>query len=336
MIYYFTPNHSKPSGGIRYLLRHALIASETNEVTLLIPKLIDPNTGLPQLFEPKWLHYNISKFNITYIDLNKDWFSIIKASDTLILPEGIGDIITVLSKHKCNKVVLAQSWVYIVNSFMRFNYRPWSDFGVTKVISISSGITDYIKALMPKIDVLTVTQGIDHEVFTQQDLDVIKWHQSDDDVVNVCYTQNRGPESEWKIKSLMEQVRANNSNIRFTRLTGLNQLDYAKHLREADVFLFTDDIAGFGTQPIEAMASGTLVLGFKSKFNSIYTEDDNGFWCDNGNYEQLLDIFKIFNIPQVTKDLAEWKIGNGLETSRKFTMDIERSEIIKSLKWITE
>ena len=54
--------------------------------------------------------------------------------------------------------------------------------------------------------------------------------------------------------------------------------------------MYTDEIAGFGTMPLEAMAMGTHVVGWTPLGGKEYMHQRNGFWAQNGDVFQLAEL----------------------------------------------
>jgi glycosyltransferase involved in cell wall biosynthesis len=115
--------------------------------------------------------------------------------------------------------------------------------------------------------------------------------------------------------------------IRFAPLQGLSKEDFAKQVQTAAFALYTDDIAGFGTLPLEAMACGTHVIGWTPFGSKEYINQDNGFWAVNGDIFQLAELIgmaldRYFNgtmdrpevQEQYEKTLSNYTVENEIES----------------------
>jgi glycosyltransferase involved in cell wall biosynthesis len=78
--------------------------------------------------------------------------------------------------------------------------------------------------------------------------------------------------------------------VRFIQLNGLSKKDFAERLASCAFVLYTDDIAGFGTLPLEAMACGTHVVGWNAYGGKEYASTNNGFWTTNGDIFQTAEV----------------------------------------------
>jgi hypothetical protein len=87
---------------------------------------------------------------------------VINPEDFVIIPEGFPNVMEKFSQIACKKIILAQSWYYILNS-MQIGQK-WQQFGIQDVMSVSSGISEYINAIMPGLKIKNCTQEIDHKM----------------------------------------------------------------------------------------------------------------------------------------------------------------------------
>jgi hypothetical protein len=95
--------------------------------------------------------------------------------------------------------------------------------------------------------------------------------------------------------------------VQFAEVRGLAKDDYAKLLRESAFFVHFDEISSWGTAPIEAFLSKTLVAGWDGVGGREYMTTDNMWIVPNGDILRLA-----------------MAIGNMVET---FTMDDIRPEM---------
>jgi hypothetical protein len=98
--------------------------------------------------------------------------------------------------------------------------------------------------------------------------------------------------------------------------TGLcTRKDFAKNLNDCAFTVWVDRIAGFGTLPLEAMKTGSFVVGLLPDITPNYVVDSSGIWTNNifslvdelGNAIQhwLLDSPSFENISNTTKDIVK-------------------------------
>jgi len=269
-VYYYCPNMNLPSGGMGVLLKQAKILSDNGyEVVLLYNK--QPNEAD---FNPTWMEFSIQ--HLPKKILTQNILTTIQPNDIFVIPEGFGSLAEELKYVKCKKVILAQSWIYILTSMK--DGAKWSDYGVNTVISVSEGITKYIKLFDPNITIYNYRQSIS-PIFKPLEKEL-----------TVLYSVSRGPENEMKVNSAIKlfKVLSPYKNIQFKHVKGLSRTEFAKELGKATFCLYTDEIAGFGTLPLEAMACHTHVIGFINIGNKYeYAGRYVDFFVENGDYVAL-------------------------------------------------
>ena len=70
----------------------------------------------------------------------------------------------------------------------------------------------------------------------------------------------------------------------------MSKEEYAERLSDCAFVLYTDEIAGFGTLPLEAMATGTHVVGWTPLGSKEYINNNNGYWATNGDIFRLAEL----------------------------------------------
>jgi hypothetical protein len=301
---------NSPSGGMSVLFKQAKILSENGYV---VKFLYQGN----EVFNPTWMDFDIS--HIEKIKINSINSFRFNNDDTLIIPEGFGNIIYETRNTKYNRIVFAQSWIYILSSLPK--PMSWKDCGITKVITISDGITDYINNIMPGLDIYQYKQSISN-IFKPNINKEFK----------VCYSATRSNIQHLNVINLINNIKLNGDiikNVQFIELKNLNKLDFSNLLSECIFCLYTDEIAGFGTLPLEAMACNTHVIGFKNIGNKEYVKDNNGFWCQNGNYFDLYDLLKESLINYVNNFDYSNLIKNEINTSSLYNENNEQKKILE-------
>jgi len=67
----------------------------------------------------------------------------------------------------------------------------------------------------------------------------------------------------------------------FRDLRGLSEKEFANSLRDCFVSVWMDEQSGFGTFPLESMASGVPVIGKVPYIQPDWMNEDNGVWVTN-------------------------------------------------------
>lgn len=305
-IYFYCPAMNTPSGGIGVLFKQAKLLHDNGyKVTIVYEPRVDNKASyvesnkkgkkveIFERFNPIWLGSTLDGLTIKALGEGVIKFGdnttekceklMVNAEDFFVIPEGFPNVMQNFMSIPCKKIVLAQSWYYILNSMS--SNQNWHQFGIKDVISVSDGITQYLNTIMPGLNIKQFSPSIDRKIFkpkhfTQKYPKIAFMPGRTQDAVlktfNVIKTfQCFFPQYKW---------------LRFDELKGLEKEEFAERLAESAFVLYTDEIAGFGTLPLEAMACGTHVVGWTPLGGKEYMNKDNGFWAVNGDIFQLAEL----------------------------------------------
>lgn len=170
--------------------------------------------------------------------------------DFLIIPEVFSSIMQQKEVRSlpCKKLVFSQSPEYIFELLPLG--RRWTDFGFNDVITTSEKQGEYLKSLFPSINTHVVPVAISSQ-FKPSDkpkLPIVAIHarnQSDvSKITKSFYLQY--PIYKW---------------LTFKELRGLSKAQFADELSKCCLAIWVDDVAGFGTFPLEAIECNTPVIG---------------------------------------------------------------------------
>lgn len=311
-VYIYCPAMNTPSGGISVLFEHAKILKDAGKsVTIIYEPQQNNKASLEATqkarlkgakdpviifdkFNPTWLGDLKEEIDVrclaegvlTYTDGTSETVESLKMNpeDILIIPEGFPNIMENTSQLPCRRVVMAQSWYYVLSG-MKVGQK-WQHFGIKDVISVSDGITEYLNTIMPGLNIKNYKQGIDRTLFNVPE-------KISDKAPMISYMPGRGPESQMKTNTVIRtfyEFYPHYRWIRFAPLQGLTKEQFAQQLKNSAIALYTDEVAGFGTLPLEAMASGTHVVGWTPFGSKEYVNEKNGFWAVNGDVFQLAEL----------------------------------------------
>ncbi len=308
--YLYCPPLNNPSGGIGVVIKLAKILNDAGYKAKIVfePKQDErasyeesrkqnKQVDIFERFNPKWLDFDYSNVEfiplgdkaIVYNDGSKqDCLPLnVNPEDFFIIPEGFPNVMKKIIQVACKKIVLAQSWFYILNSLN--TGETWQSMGIFDVISVSDAITEYLDTVMPGLKIKQFSQGINRNIFKVPE-------KMSDKYPIVGFTGSRGQENQMKTFNIIKTFQAFYPHlrwVRFVQLSGLSKKEFAERLASCAFVLYTDDIAGFGTLPLESMASGTHVVGWNSYGGKEYVTPDNGFWTVNGEIFQTAEILGI-------------------------------------------
>lgn len=189
----------------------------------------------------------------------------VSPEDIVVVPEIFGYVMEQLKKLPCAKIVLTQSYAYIVETLQPG--QNWAQFGFFKCITTTEKQKQYIERIMKQSSFEIIPPYIS-ECFHPNDkpsLPIIGIHTRDhSDTMNLIKTfYLKFPQYRW---------------FTFRDLRGLSEKDFAKSLRECFVSVWVDNDSGFGTFPLESMASNVPVIGKIPNLPPEWMNDENGLW----------------------------------------------------------
>jgi hypothetical protein len=348
-VYFYCPSMNIPSGGIFVLLNYAKTLKESGyDVEVVYEPREDRKASIEasqkvrkpisifEKFNPIWtgdlmkdvpirpLGNGELKFadgttiNAAMLSLNPE--------DILFIPEGFPNIMEQTGQLPCKKIILCQSWYYILNGLKVG--QTWQQFGINDVVSISDGITEYLNAVMPGLRIKPLKQSIDRNIF--------KPVPKTDKKPMIGYSKGRSQESVIKTVNIIKTFYSFFPHyrwVRFVELENLSKQEYGERLGDCSFVLYTDEIAGFGTLPLEAMATGTHVVGWTPLGSKEYINENNGYWCTNGDIFRLAELMGLALDNFFAGNMDNENITNAYEaTLSNYTTDKEKETILNIQK----
>lgn len=346
-VYFYAPPMNSPSGGVAVLLRLAKSIADSGVATKIVyePMLNErasqersikekAQMEIFEVFNPSWVDFDISKIEfiplgdkeIEFTDGKKVKCSplTVRNEDMLIIPEGFPNIMQKTVQISCKRIVLAQSWFYVLNSMEPG--QKWQHFGIKDVISVSDAITDYLNAVIPGLSIKRLHQGIDRETFKPPTKKSEKFPM-------VGFSSTRGPENKMKTYNIIKMFYAIYPHlkwVRFKELVGMDREQFAEQLSHCAFYLYTDDIAGFGTAPLEAMACDTHIVGFAPYGGREYINANNGFWSGNGDIFGTAELLGVAIDKWLNGEMDSDEIKNEYtKTLEPYSVEGEKTKILE-------
>ena len=189
----------------------------------------------------------------------------ISPEDFIIVPELFGYVMEQIKNLPCAKIVLAQAYSQIVETLQPG--QNWFQYGFLKCITTSQIQQEHIEKVMRQasFDIVKPLISSEFSPKTLPAMPIIGIHtREQSDTINLIKTfYLRFPQYRW---------------FTFRDLRGLSEKEFANSLRECFVSVWVDDKSGFGTFPLESMASNVPVIGKIPNIKPEWMTDDNGIW----------------------------------------------------------
>ena len=294
-IIYFCPDFPQPSGGIKTLYRH---------VTRLVESGFDA-----------WIVHQKHPFRVTWhgYEAPTIWLSErprFTPEDVLVIPEVMPQVMQQTAHFSGERIVIALSW-----SPTYWNLpsgQTWSSYKIRRVITKSPLIQEYLRWSM----------GIEATLINEY-VTPARYHlAAEAKRPKVCYLTRKERSAAWLHQVLYGKGHPFN-HFEWMPLRELREDEYARHLREASVYVTTNMQEGMNTSVLEAMACGCLVVGYSGVGGHVYMKSEgpeqNCILVENGNVPALgKELETVLRELTSRPDAFSWISENGLETARAY------------------
>jgi len=318
--YFYLPDFDKESGGMQNAYNHVRAMNRNGFKAVVVHQ--------KEGFCPEWLkdYYEtnedgtIKDVPMVYLDSGNMPISM---EDTFFIPEGFPQVMENLQKQNapCKRIVFCQNWYYVLNALKPGEF--WDSYGISDCMSITQSQTDYLKMIMPFLNIKTVVGQIDHSTYHKP---VLKT----DKQLEVAFIPSR--DGGVKAHNIIKTFYAMFPHFRFVpfkEIKGLARDDYAKTLTDAAFYVHFDEFSSWGTAPIEAFLSGCLVAGWDGVGGREYMTVDNMWIVPNGDVMRLalaignmIETYVMDNVKPETWDAME-------KVTMMYTEEEERDSIIR-------
>jgi glycosyltransferase involved in cell wall biosynthesis len=225
----------------------------------------------------------------------------IAPEDFLIVPEIFGFMMDQVKNLPCGKIVLTQSYAYMLETLQPG--QTWNQYGFFKTITTSEAQKDYINKVM-RGQSYDIIEPFISDIFKKRNLPplpIIGIHSREqEDTINLIKTfYLRFPQYRW---------------FTFRDLRGLSQEEFANAISECFVSVWIDRQSAYGTFPLESMKVGVPVIGITPNLVPEWMNENNGIWIKD---EILLSDI----IADWTQNWLEDNISEEMYTNMKETVD---------------
>ncbi len=298
-IFYQCLDMPEPSGGIRRLYRHVEILHAY---------------GLPA-----WILHQRRGFKVGWFPTDAPiayWETdfALRPSDILVIPEGHTDVIIATADAACERVIIALNWA---NIFRRLPIgQNWRDYGIRHVIAGSQYEREFIRRTMG-IESCVLASGTDARLFhtSRKQLQIAYMPRKNADLFHVIACCFRSMYPQW-------------NHVPFVPIDRVSHEGVARVLSQSAVFLATSFPEGLARPPLEAMASGCLVVGFAGHGSLEYmTHGETCYRAEDGDLLTAAEYLHLA-LQQVVSGEAEPMIAAARETASRYSLEREEQAVI--------
>jgi len=304
---YFLVQDTKgnPKASVRYIYDLSLTLKNFGYNVIIIHET-DEYKGVSSWLDEKYMeipHQSIDGQNLQ-----------ISPEDFIVIPELYGHVMEQLKNFTCGKIVLCQSYDYMLETLPPG--FSWLNYGFMKCITTSENQKKYITDVFKNLSV-DVIEPIIPSDFSKKDKPskpIISIHTREQrDTAKIIKTfYLKYPQFRW---------------LTFRDMRGINQLEFSKFLKESFISVWVDEISSFGTFPLESMVSGTPVIGKIPNLPHEWMSENNGIWTSNTN--EIVDYIATFTQNWLEDNIVDSLYDEMEKTSVKFVDEEKhKNEII--------
>lgn len=228
----------------------------------------------------------------------------ISPEDFVVIPELYGHVMEQISKLPCAKIVLSQSYDYILETLSPG--ASWSQYGFLKCITTTSEQEKFLGEIMKNVtfDIVepTISDSFVKKTIPAKPIVSIHTREQRDTMKIIKSFYLKFPQFRW---------------ITFRDMRGLSEKEFASLLHDSFVSIWVDEISAFGTFPLESMKVGTPVLGKIPNIKPEWMNENNGIWVNNTL--DMVDVLAEFIQNWLEDNISEKLYESGYETAEKFS-----------------
>lgn len=252
-VYFLVPDARVPKGGVRRLYLWADLLNRQGIHAAIV--------HLRARFRCEW--FESSTPVVTAAELR------LRPSDILAVPEVFGPLITRIAPG-IPKVIVNQNAYRSLSKFganMVRDENPYLHPDIAAVIVVSQDSERYLSYVFPELAVHRIHCGVDLSLY--QPPDIAPGHR-------ISYMpRKRRADSEEILKILWFRGTLDGWDV--VPIDRRSEADAARQIRESAIFLSFSEREGFGLPPAEAMACGSIVVGFHGQGGSEFFDPDHCF-----------------------------------------------------------
>ena len=303
-ILYIAPAGERPSGGMRVMFRHVEVLCRAGfNAAIVFPR------------SAAALNWFASTAPVLYA--SKDIG--LTADDWVVIPEDYPGALAALSRLRCRRAVFCQNHHYIFNGIAP--RASWADFGISEVLVSSEAIRDFVTDIFG-IAATHIPLSLDHSIFRRAD---------GERKLQIAFMPRKGGHHIPFIRGILHHLAPDLDDFAWVEIDGRNEREVAGIMQQSAFFLSTSSREGFGLPPIEAMACGALVVGFKGGGGREYATDTNGFWVTDEDAIALSDrLRELMRSYRNEPDDARWQSirEEGIATALRYSNKQEQRALI--------
>ena len=228
-------------------------------------------------------------------------------SDVVVLPEPWRVPIEAFAKTPARKIIHCQNPFYIFHGFD--DIKSVRKLGYQEIITCSEYTSQMLRGF-----------GYDGNVYTVRPAISPEFHFHTDHKLQIAYMpRKRGVEAVY-LQGLFRSLYPEYAGVPWVKIDGCSRAECAEILGSSAIFASFSWFEGLGLPPLEAMASGSVVVGLHGGGGLDYANEGNGLWVQEGDYQQFAHKLAYAILRYKSETLRQLQ-RQGLETAQRYSQD---------------
>ena len=264
--------------------------------------------------------------------------SVLRADDIFLIPEGWPNMMAPALAAGAHIVVYVQNWAYLYSALPQGAF--WRDLPV-RFLAVSHPVAQFM-AETEKLSVRAVVRPlIDRDIFHPAQAAA-----GQGKVVRIGWMPRKNKALAEQVRQIVSAAPETGVRLQWLEIHAMSQEQVAETLASCHIYLATGFPEGFALPPLEAMASGCLVVGFSGfgGWDYMRNADSSGYaprlplrpvpWGGNGLFASDGDVVETAHqlrnaIRMVRDDTEEYRTirKNALLAASAYTIEAQREEV---------
>jgi hypothetical protein len=305
-VFYYCPRSATPSGGVMTIYHHV----ETLSAHGIDAWVLHRRRGGPM----SWFD---SAAPVTTLDSGVTP----RHPDVLVIPEGDWRLMADTAGSGLRRVVFAQGYSYIYGAGEPLPAGcDWRSWGIGDVMAVSRYVQRVVRWAMGLPSTL-VRPGVDIQRFRPAAVRHLQ----------IAYMPRKNANDLQQIQGLFRSRFPHLRSVPWIAIDEVPQAEVARRLGESAVFLATGYPEGFGLPPLEALASGCLVVGFTGRGGGEYLRHgQNALVAADGDVVGAADrLGRAIELLQRDPPAAASLVAAGLATAARLSRAASERAILR-------
>lgn len=238
----------------------------------------------------------------------------VERGDLIVIPEPWDGFIRRFSTQPVRRYVFCQNHYYIFPGLG--TCRNYAEAGIDTVFCCSEVIAAFLTGVMGLSRAPIIHNAIDHAVFSPRP----KRRQ-------IAVMPRKMKVEAQFIAGCFRLRHPDLADVPWIDIVDMPEAEVARILGESAVFLALGRNEGFGLPPIEAMASGCLVVGFTGDGGRSFATPENGLWCQPEDWLGCTDLLAQA-LREFDADGGRRRVAAGTATASAYTLDRMERELV--------